>query len=122
VLLRNIEAFAPDAPLSTRDAWLRVCVPAAHGLHAHARGGFQAAIEGLGLALPRLIEIGGSHAQRDLFEQVYLDALIRSGTEATLTSAQGILQQQVNGQPESERLRRQAEVVYARLGLPTFNR
>ena len=122
VLLHNIEAFAPNAPPSTRDAWLRVCVPAAHGLRAHARGEFGSAIEGLGLALPRLIEIGGSHAQRDLFEQVYLDALIRSGTEATLTGAQGILQQQVNGQPESTRLRRQAEVVYALLGLPAFNR
>ena len=122
VLLHNIEAFAPNAPTSTRDAWMRVCVPAAQGLRAHARGDFQAAIEGLGLALPRLIEIGGSHAQRDLFEQVYLDALIRSGTEATLTGAQGILQQQVNGQPESMRLRRQAAAVYARLGLPAFNR
>jgi hypothetical protein len=122
VLLRNLEAFAPNAPPSTRDAWLRVCIPAAHGLLAHGRGDFGSAIKGLGLAQPRLIEIGGSHAQRDLFEQVYLEALIRSGTEATLTSAQGILQQQVNGQPESERLRRQAEVVYARLGLPTFNR
>ncbi|MDL9999818.1 tetratricopeptide repeat protein [Variovorax sp. J22P240] len=121
-LMRNIEAFAPKAPPSTRDAWQRVCVPAAQGLRAHARGDFNSAIEGLGLALPRLIEIGGSHAQRDLFEQVYLDALIRNGTEATLTGAQGILQQQVNGQPESTRLRRQAEAVYARLGLPAFNR
>ena len=76
------------------------------------------AIEGLGLALPRLMEIGGSHAQRDLFEQVYLDALVRSGTAATLASAQGLLQQQRNGQPESLRLRRQADAVYAALGLP----
>ena len=70
------------------------------------------------MALPRLIEIGGSHAQRDLFEQVNLDALIRSGTAASLTGAQGILQQQLNGQPESLRLRRQAAAVYTALGLP----
>lgn len=120
VLLSHIEAFAPSAPLSTRSAWQRVCVPAAHGLRAHARGDYASAIEGLGLALPRLIEIGGSHAQRDLFEQVYLDALIRSGTEATLTAAQGILQRQVNGQPESTRLRQQADAAYSRLGLPAF--
>jgi len=116
-LLRNIEAFAPRAPASTRAAWQRVCVPAAHGLRAHARGDFAGAVEGLGLALPRLFEIGGSHAQRDLFEQVYLDALVRIGTEAALAGAQGILQQQVNGQPESLRLRRQAAAVYERLGL-----
>ena len=117
-LLHNIEAFAPNAPVAARAAWERVCVPAAHGLLAHARGNHAGAIDGLGRALPRLIEIGGSHAQRDLFEQVYLDALIRSGTETTLTGAQGILQQQLNGQPESLRLRRQTGAVYRALGLP----
>lgn len=120
-LLRNIEAFASHAPPSTRHAWERVCAPAAHGLRAHARGDFAAAIDGLSLALPRLVEIGGSHAQRDLFEQVYLDALLRLGTEASLAGAQGILQRQLNGQPESLRLRRQAAAVYTRLGLPAFN-
>ena len=116
-LLCNIEAHAPCAPLSTRAAWQSVCVPAARGLVAHARGDFASAIEGLGSALPRLVEIGGSHAQRDLFEQVYLDALVRTGSQAALAGAQGILQQQLNGQPESLRLRRQAGEVYVRLGL-----
>ncbi|AGU51600.1 hypothetical protein VAPA_1c45320 [Variovorax paradoxus B4] len=116
-LLRNIEAHAPRAPLSTRTAWEHVCVPAARGLAAHARGDFASAIEELGSALPRLLQIGGSHAQRDLFEQLYLDALVRTGSQATLMGAQGILQQQLNGQPESLRLRRQAGEVHARLGL-----
>ena len=117
-LLRNIEAFAPQAPPSTRAAWQRVGVPAARGLLAHARGDAAGAIEGLGLALPRMAEIGGSHAQRDLFEQLYLDALIASGTAASLASAQGLLQQQVNAQPESLRLRRRADAIYAALRLP----
>jgi len=117
-LMAGIEAFAPQAPASTRDAWQRVCLPAARGLLGHARGDFAAAIDGLGLALPRLVEIGGSHAQRDLFEQVWLDALIRQGSEKTLSAAQGILQQQRNGQPESLRLRRQASELLGRLGLP----
>ena len=68
--------------------------------------------------MPRLIEIGGSLAYRDLFEQVYLDALVRCGTEVSLTGAQGLLQQQVNRQPESRRLRRQADAVLRALGLP----
>jgi len=118
VLLQRIEAFAPTAPVAARDAWQRVCVPAAHGLLAHARGDMDGAIAGLGLALPRLIEIGGSHAQRDLFEQVHLDALVRHGSERTLSAAQGVLQQQVNGQPESVRLKRQLARVYAGLHLP----
>ena len=121
VLLRNIEAFAPQAPVAVRPAWERVCVPAAHGLLAHARGDFSGAVDGLGMALPRLIEIGGSHAQRDLFDQVYLDALVRAGTERTLTAAQGILQQQLNGQPESLRLRRQTGAVYRALGLEVMD-
>ena len=117
-LLRNIEAFAPRAPASTRAAWQHVGVPAAHGLRAHARGDHAGAIEGLGLALPRLMEIGGSHAQRDLFEQVYLDALVRCGTATALAGAQGLLQQHLNGQPESLRLRRQTAAVSRALGLP----
>lgn len=117
-LLRGIEAFAPTAPSATRAAWERVCVPAARGLLAHARGDMAGAIEGLGLALPRLIEIGGSHAQRDLFEQAWLAALMREGSERSLTMAQGSLQPQVNGQPESLRLRRQLAQVYAGLRLP----
>ena len=102
-----------------RAAWERVCVPAARGLLAHARGDFAAAIEGLGSALPRLVEIGGSHAQRDLFEQLYLDALVKCGAPAQLASAQGLLQRQLNSQPQSKRLARQANAVYAALGLPT---
>ncbi|MBS0452192.1 MAG: tetratricopeptide repeat protein [Proteobacteria bacterium] len=118
-LQRNIEAYAPGAPPSVRAAWERVCVPAARGLLAHARGDWSGAIEGLGTALPRLVEIGGSHAQRDLFEQLYLDALVKSGEPSRLASAQGLLQRQLNTQPESRRLARQAKAVYAALGLPT---
>jgi hypothetical protein len=117
-LWRHIEAFAPNAPPAQRAAWQRVALPAARGLLAHARGDFAAAIDGLGMALPRLLEIGGSHAQRDLFAQVHLDALIRHGSQATLAAAQGLLQPQRNGQPQSLRLRRQAGAVHAALGLP----
>jgi hypothetical protein len=117
VLLRNVEAFADQAPAQTRAAWRQVCVPAAHGLLAHARGDFPRAIEALGTALPRMIEIGGSHAQRDLFEQVLLDARVRAGTPRSLAAAQDVLQRQLNGQPESLRLRRQVRAVDSALGL-----
>jgi len=36
------------------------------------------AITELRPTLPRLYQIGGSHAQRDLFEQVYLNAWLRA--------------------------------------------
>ena len=67
------------------------------------------------MALPRLVEIGGSHAQRDLFHQIWLDALQRNGQWATV---QNLLQPLVNAQPESVRLVRQAQAVNQTLGLP----
>ena len=70
----------------------------------------------LGIALPRLQEIGGSHAQRELFEQLHLDALLRAGS---LAGAQNLLQQRLAAQPESVRLRKQARRLYAALALPT---
>lgn len=113
-LMRNIEAHAAAAPGHAQAAWHRVCVPASRGLLAHARGDFTGAIDELGRALPRLVEIGGSHAQRDLFAQVYLDSLVRAGRFA---GAQNLLAQQLRGQPESARLKRQAAQVYTALGL-----
>ena len=114
VLLANITRFAPLAPADSRTAWCDVAAPAALGLLAHARGQWAAAAAHLGLALPQLALIGGSHAQRDLFEQLHRDALQRSGQ---LVALQGLLQPQANGQPESVRLQRQLQAVYAGLGL-----
>ena len=113
-LMRNIERHAGRVPPALQHAWQRVCVPASLGLLSHARGDWQRAVDELGQALPRLTEIGGSHAQRDLFAQVHLDALIRSGN---LAAAQNLLQQQLRGQPESLRLKRQVAGVYHGLGL-----
>ncbi|MFC5495991.1 tetratricopeptide repeat protein [Caenimonas terrae] len=113
-LLHNIETHAAQVAPPLRHAWQRVCVPASRGLLAHARGDWARAVDQLGQALPRLTEIGGSHAQRDLFAQVHLDALVRDGH---LAAAQHLLQQQLRGQPESLRLRHQAARVYRGLGL-----
>jgi tetratricopeptide (TPR) repeat protein len=81
-LMRNIEAHAAQAPAHSRAVWRQVAVPAARGLHAHACGDWAMAAEQLGLALPNLEQIGGSHAQRDLFVRVHRDALARRGGSA----------------------------------------
>ena len=124
VLLTNIEHFAAQAPVATRAAWQRVAVPAAHGLLAHARGvrnpalaDWPAAADALGAALPGLVGIGGSHAQRDLFEQLHIDALQRAGR---LAAVQNLLQPQANAQPQSQRLRRRLHAVYGGLNLPAL--
>jgi len=113
--LASIESHAPRRTGDDALLWQRVCVPAARGLLAHATGDWKTAVEALGHALPRMVEVGGSHAQRDLFAQIHLDAMVRSGH---LAGAQNILQPLVRAQPESKRLARQAQRLYAALGLP----
>jgi len=114
-LLAQIERFAPTAPPAARPAWVQVAVPVARGLLAQARGQWAAAAEHLVPALPRLVLIGGSHAQRDLFEQIQLDALQRAGQ---IAAVQNLLQPRSTAQPQSQRLRRQLSGLNAALGLP----
>ena len=114
--LAGIEAHAVSRQGGEAVPWQRVCVPAARGLLAHAEGDWKTAVEALGHALPRLLEIGGSHAQRDLFAQIHLDALAKSGH---LGGAQNLLQPLLRAQPESLRLKRQAARLYEALGLPS---
>lgn len=114
-LLDNIERRGAQAGDDGANAiWRQVAVPAAHGLLAHAQGRHAQAIDALGQALPQLLQIGGSHAQRDLFEQIHLDALMRAGH---WNAAQQQLQPRVNQQPQSLRLRRMAQRCYSTLGL-----
>ena len=120
-LLRNIESHGHgrtkgSGAANAMQVWRQVATPAARGLMAHAQGRHTQAMDGLGQALPRLLEIGGSHAQRDLFEQIHLDALLHCGRWA---AAQQLVQQRVNSQPQSVRLRRQARHVHSRLGIDT---
>ena len=107
-LRRRADALPPG------DVWSQVGLPAAAGLLAHAQGDAAEAARQLARALPRLREIGGSHAQRDLFQQIYIDALARGGQAV---EAQNLLQQQARLQPESRRLARQAAHVAGTLGI-----
>jgi tetratricopeptide (TPR) repeat protein len=59
-----------------RRGWLEVAIPAAKGMVAHAQGDFRTTVAELQPVLSRLHEIGGSHAQRVLFRQVYQDAVL----------------------------------------------
>jgi len=52
------------------------------GAAAFARGDYAEAVERLGGALPNLPRIGGSHAQREVFEDTYIVACLRAGERA----------------------------------------
>ncbi|HUO80122.1 MAG TPA: hypothetical protein VMU00_08255 [Steroidobacteraceae bacterium] len=106
---------AQAAPEPLRAAWSEVAWPAARGLLAHARGDYPAARRELGPALGRMLEIGGSHAQRDLFQQLYLDSLLKSGARV---AAQQLLEQRRRSEPGGVALNRTLAALYGELGLP----
>ena len=78
-LMQAVEDRAAGATGFDAVVWREVALPAARGMLAHARGDFAAAARWLSVANPRLQEIGGSHAQRDLFGQLLLDAQMKTG-------------------------------------------
>ena len=121
-MLANIRRHADQAPAASRAAWQQVAVPAALGLLLHAQGlvrpaaaRWAEAADALGSAMPRLARIGGSHAQRDLFEQLWIDAMQRAGDDAAVLN---LLQPRANAAPASRRLMRQVQRVSIRLRLP----
>ena len=114
-LLEATRARAQTAPDFVRAVWAEVAAPAAEGLVAYARRDFGFARKRLGAALPRLSEIGGSHAQRDLFEQILLDARIKSGD---LVLAQQQLELRRAADPAGVPVNSALADIYDRLGLP----
>ena len=76
-LLDSMERNAAIAKPSMQSTWADVVCPTAKGMIAHAQGDWSTAIAHLRHAMPRLQVVGGSHAQRNVFEQVYLNALLR---------------------------------------------
>jgi hypothetical protein len=61
-----------------------------------------------------MAEAGGSHAQRDLFEQLLLDAALKSGR---LVGAQQQLEMRRNADPAGVPVNAALSEVYAKLGL-----
>jgi tetratricopeptide (TPR) repeat protein len=90
-----IDGFAAQDGVRTaaqNDAAAGPGVMTARGLKAFREGDYAGASKELMLARKGLQAIGGSHAQRDVFEQFTLEALIRSGDR---TTAEGLLQERM---------------------------
>ena len=96
-LMRAVEEKAATSTLFDRVVWQEVALPAARGVLAHARGDFARAATWLTVANPRMIEIGGSHAQRDLFGQLLLDSHLKLGNWVI---AQGMLEMRRTWDPD----------------------
>ena len=63
-----------------------VVVPLVEGLHAFARGDHASAADRIEPIDARIVEIGGSHAQRELFHDTLLAAALRAGREECATA------------------------------------
>lgn len=118
-LLAALHAHSQKAPAFSRPVWAEVTLPLAEGLLAHARDEPRQAAALLASALPRLNEIGGSHAQRDLFAQIDLDASLRSGG---WLAAQQNLELRRRYDPFDVPTNRSLEQVYSALELPDLAR
>jgi tetratricopeptide (TPR) repeat protein len=118
-LLDAVRSRARTGPTHEREVWREVALPAAEGLIAYARGEHEIAWRHLSRAMPRMIEIGGSHAQRDLFDQILLDTAIKA---RHTVAAQQMLELRRAADPQGVPLNTALGEVYAELGLTTLSR
>ncbi|KEJ90826.1 tetratricopeptide repeat protein [Sulfitobacter donghicola] len=115
LLMKAIQDRANDDTQHDFIAWRDVALPAAEAIMAHAKNDWDTAITKMSRALPRMSECGGSHAQRDLFEQIHLDALIQDGRASM---AQQVLEMRRAYDPDGVPLNLQLGEVYSKTGLP----
>jgi hypothetical protein len=118
-LLDVVRSLARTAPPHAREVWREVALPACEGLYAYARGEYEGAWRHLSRAMPRMIEIGGSHAQRDLFDQILLDTAIKA---RRTVAAQQMLELRRAADPQGVPLNTALGEVYAELGLTALSR
>ncbi len=106
---------AREAPGFSRAVWAEIALPAAEGIVAFLAGRPDEAVGYLDRALPRLHRIGGSHAQRDLFDQIRLAALTACGR---WVEVQQRLEQRRANDPDGVPLNLALAAAYDALGLP----
>jgi hypothetical protein len=88
---RMMARLEADATKSSNEVEDRMAIPglnAARGLEAFGDGNYGTAFRFLAEARPHMQRAGGSHAQRDVFERITIDAGLRAGN---LTEAEAIL-------------------------------
>ena len=92
-----------------------MALPGCEGLYAYAQANYESAWRHLSRAMPRMMEAGGSHAQRDLFEQIFLDAAIKGGRTV---SAQQMLELRRMTDPAGVPVNNALAAVYTSLDCP----
>jgi hypothetical protein len=76
---RQLDFLRERAPRDTTGLTAEVLVPLIEGLHAFAAGDYAAAADRIEPLRPRIVQLGGSRAQRDVFHDTLLEARFRAG-------------------------------------------
>jgi hypothetical protein len=76
---RQLQGLRDRAPRDPAGVVGAVLVPLIEGLHAFAAGDHRRAVERIEPTRPRLVELGGSRAQRDVFHDTMIEACLRGG-------------------------------------------
>lgn len=78
-LVEDMQRCATEARGTTGRVTREVGVPLAEAIVAYRRGDFDRCVDHLDSIRRKLVYVGGSHAQRDLFAQMLIDAAMRAG-------------------------------------------
>jgi tetratricopeptide (TPR) repeat protein len=81
-MMVSLTAYAQAAPAPYLALWQDIVLPTAQGLLSFVAGDYTKAKAALSKARPHWRLMGGSNAQRDLFEQIYLRVLIDANAPA----------------------------------------
>jgi len=104
-LLTSMAEYSHGRP---ENAWREVALPLGRGIVAYGRQEWAEAFRHLRQGLPGVSQIGGSHAQRDLFHWLMLEAGWRAGAHAAIRPA---LVERAAARPQIARHRREKDRV-----------
>ena len=82
----HLERLRARGKKSSNPTLPEVVVPLLEGLHAFARGDYAASVARMAPVDARIVEVGGSHAQREVFHDTLLAAALRGGMPERATS------------------------------------
>jgi hypothetical protein len=77
-LIKSMKAFVAEGTGSLGPRYAMAVLPASEGALAHRRGDYQRVIDIMMPARRNFWQMGGSHAQRDLFFQLLVDAAVKT--------------------------------------------
>jgi tetratricopeptide (TPR) repeat protein len=102
---RQVSVLRERAPKDRTGRLAALVLPLVEGVHAFGRGDYRRAVDLIEPLRGRFIELGGSRAQRDVFEDTLLEACFRAGD---VDRAERLLAERVARRPDHQWVVRRA--------------